>query len=451
MGYVAAYLKSRHITEVRIIDTTFENLDERLTQMTHSHDTGKNTSPLIVGIYIMTPYMKKAGDTIVHVKKRFPGSVIVTGGPHPTIAPEEVLQRFPVDVCVRGEGEKTFSRLVASLIKQEDFTHIPGISLKDPGTGKIRHNPGAEPVEDINTLPFPARELLPMEYYLKGGTQKTFSYKKIKATTMITSRGCPHNCSYCQPTLRTIFGKRVRFRSVENVMEEIEVLISTYGIQGLFILDDTFTCNKKFVAGFCNEILKRNIHLSIAINSRVDTINEGMLDLLKEAGIETIMFGIESGSRKVLDNLQKGTTLEQINNAVLWTKKRGIRVYGYFIIGSPMESRETLEQTFSLVKRLPFDEVQFSMAAPYKGTHLYEQAHTMDLCTGAELLEEKGYFSAATMKSLFLTPEEIQKYHRRFTRYARFKSVRNLLKHPGAIPSLFMNRILGTLVHRAQR
>jgi radical SAM superfamily enzyme YgiQ (UPF0313 family) len=391
----------------------------------------------------MTPYFEKAYHTIVYLKKNYPQSIIVAGGPHATIAPEDTLKRLPVSFCLRGEGEVTFYHLVKGIYEEKDISSLKGISFFDPHSQKIIHNKDPDPLPDIDQFPFPARALLPMDLYIKGGTQKTFSYKKIRATTIITSRGCPYNCSFCQPTIRCIFGNKVRFRSVDNVIEEIEFLERTYGIQGLFILDDTFTWNKKFVFAFCEEILKRKIHLTIAINSRVDTIDEDILPVLKKAGVGTIMYGIESGNQEILDNLKKRITIEQIKKAVNLTKKNKINVYGYFMIGSPLESLSTLLQTFYLALRLPFDEIQFSMAAPYFGTHLFRQVESSNLLTAKKALETDGYFTSAAMDSHFLTSRQIKGYYRFFDLYAKFKSLKNLIiKNPGALSSLIKYRIL---------
>ncbi|MBN1697532.1 MAG: radical SAM protein [Spirochaetales bacterium] len=440
LAYIAAYLLSKNIDDVAIIDMTFQDIDEALSTL---------DEPVVFGMYLMTPYLKRAGRVMGKIKSAFPDIPIVAGGPHSSVTPEDVLERFPVAACVRGEGEVTFHEIVAALHNNEGrspsgaFSGIRGVTYRDHHTNTIIHNPDRPPVSDLDTLPFPARDLLPMRYYLKGGTQKTFSYRNIRATTIITSRGCPHDCSFCQPTLRTIFGKRVRFRSIANVMEEIGCCVEKYSLGGLFILDDTFTCRKQFVLDFCVSLKEKGITVKIAINSRVDSVDGEMLESLKQAGVVTVMYGIESGNREILDDINKGITPEQIERAVRLTKEKGIGVYGYFMIGSPLESTSTLRETFRLARRLPFDEVQFSMAAPYRGSGLHEKAKTMNLIVDERSMESDGYFSAASMRTLHLSSGEVKRYHTLLNLYSRYKSLKNLLlRHPGAVPSLVANRII---------
>jgi len=433
LAYLAAYLKKQGHHDVQIIDTTFERLEDRLSMV---------TTPEMFGIYIMTPYYAGAHKTVEFLRKRFPGVPIIAGGPHPTVAPEDTLTRLQIPICVRGEGEYTILELVNAIKNGSDLSNVQGVSYIDPVRKQIVHTHAREPIPNLDDLPFPSRELLPMDSYLRGGTESAFSYRNIRATTMITSRGCPFSCSYCQPTLNQIFGKKVRSRSVDNVIEEIAQLIHNFSIKGIFILDDTFTFNKNFVIQFCEEVLRRNFNLQFAINSRVNTIDEEMLTILKKAGVVTIMYGIESGNQTVLDNIKKKITIEQIRKAIISTKNKGINVYGYFMIGSPEESLSSLKDTFSLVRKLPFDEVQFSMATPYVGTYLYDEACSLNLIDDLSAMERGGYFSSIVMRSRYLSTEEIKKYHRYFNLFSRYKSIKNLiLKHPFSIPSFLSNKL----------
>ncbi len=434
LAYLAAYLKKQKHLDVQIIDTAFEQLGKRL---------AKITRPSLFGIYIMTPYYNRAYKTVEILKKRFPGIPIVAGGPHCTINPDSVLNDMQIPICVRGEGEYTFSELVNTIKDGLDLSKVYGISYMDPKRNQIVHTPNRKPIPDLDDLPFPSRELLPMRKYVSRGTQKPFLYRNIRATTIMTTRGCPFNCTYCQPTLDKIFGKKVRFRSVDNVIEEIAQLINDYSIQGIFIIDDTFTFRKSFVLQFCEEIIRRKFNIKFAINSRVDTIDEEILVSLKKAGVITILYGIESGNQKVLDNIKKKTTIEQIRKTVIATKNKGINVYGYFMIGSPEESISSLKDTFSLAKKLPFDEIQFSMATPYEGTYLHDEACSLNLITNLSVMRRGGYFTSNVMKSRYLSSEEIIKYHRRFMRFSRYKSIKNIiLNHPTSLLFLFFNRFL---------
>ena len=433
LAYIASYLKAGKDNKIHIIDTTFEKLETKLNSV---------EKPDIFGIYIMTPYYERSVKTIKILRKKFPSVPIIAGGPHPSVDPEGTLEKLKINACVRGEGERTFSEIINSIKESKNMSDIHGVSFKETPSGKIRHNPNCDPIPDLDNLPFPARNLLPMEDYLRGGTQKVFSYSKIRTTTMITSRGCFFNCAYCQPTLDSIFSKKVRFRSVGNVIEEIKQLITDYSVEGILFADDTFTCNKKFVIQLCEEILHRKIKIKFAINSRVDTVDKEMLIMLKRAGVVTIMYGVESGSQKVLDNIKKRTKVEDIKRAVRITKEQNINVYGYFIIGTPEESVSSLKDTFSLLLRLPFDEVQFSIAAPYFGTYLYESAVSSGLIEDISAMEKDGYFSSVVMRSKYLSSRSIKRFYKYFDILSKYKSIKNIvLKYPTAISSILLNKI----------
>jgi anaerobic magnesium-protoporphyrin IX monomethyl ester cyclase len=433
LAYIAAYLKQSGYSDVIIIDTAFDNLRKRLQNI---------KTPLVFGIYIMTPYVKRAYETISYLKRIYPNVPFVAGGPHPTIQPEHTIRNSGADMCVRGEGEYTFHEVVKAVYNKESMDTIKGISYVNDSDHTIRHNPSRAPITHLDALPFPARELLPMYHYLRGGSQKAFSYNNIRATTMIVSRGCPFQCTFCQPTIDEIFGRRVRYRSVDNVMDELLLLKKTYDIGGIFFLDDIFTSNKVMVHRFCEEVIRKNLNLRFAINSRIDTINNEILPLLKKAGVVTIMYGIESGNQKVLDAIKKKITVDQIKKAITLTKKYGIHVYGYFMLGSPEESLSSIKDTYSLVRSLPFDEVQFSIATPYVGTYLYNEACKDNLIINPSAMEREGYFSSISMRSHYLDGHTIQRYHRYFSLYSRLKSIKNIvLNHPHAILPLLTNRI----------
>lgn len=434
LAYLAASLQAASAGEVRIIDTTFTPLQAALADA---------PEPAVVGVYVMAPYLRHAQRTVAEVRERFGDVPIVAGGPYPTVQPEEAIQRLGIRYVVRGEGERTFPELIGALRSGADPAAVAGVSYRPAPDAAVVHNADRPPVADLDALPFPARQLLPMDRYLRGGTQKAFSYRGIRATTMLTSRGCPYRCTYCQPTIDRLFGRVVRRRSAESILAEIEHLRRDYGVRGIFFVDDTFTCRRSAVLEFCDELHRRRLGVRLAINARVDTVDPELLAALKRAGGMTVMYGIESGNQRVLDDIHKRTTVKQIRQAVRWTHRAGLAVYGYFMIGSCEETPETIAQTFALARALPFDEVQFSMAAPYAGTYLHEQATALGLVADAESMETEGYFSRASMRSRHMSAEAIRCFHGRLDRYAKAKSLANLLRHsPGALPAVLANRVL---------
>lgn len=295
---------------------------------------------------------------------------ICIGGPHPTIFPEEVVSDPDIDFVVLGEGELSFLELVKSLMTHEDFENVPGIGFSKRGSVVI--NPPRLPIENLDLLPFPARHLLPMDVHIGFN----FLYYGKPATTMIASRGCPFNCSFCQPTLRKIFGRKSRRRSPENVVDEIEYLIKKYDIKLIIFHDDTFTLNRKWVMDVCDEIIKRNLKIKWICNSRADTLDERLLKKLKEAGCVELRIGVESGNQWILDNiLKKGITINQVRDTFKLIRKCGFkRAWAFFMVGSPGETRDMIQDSIRLAREIKPTHVNISITLPLPGTELWNIA-----------------------------------------------------------------------------
>lgn len=284
--------------------------------------------PDIVGVSAMTIEMSRALK-IAKLSKEICDAKVVFGGPHPTVLPVETLSNENVDVVVVGEGEHTMLDIVKSeqgLIKMSD---VKGIFYKQRQL-KIKKNPSRERV-DLDDLPFPDRDIFQISEILKNPC--TNFPLPSPSLHVIASRGCIFNCAFCQPCLDNIFG-RLRYRSIENLFDEIEFLIEKYRIKGLMIEDDTFTVNKRYASDFCNEIKRRDIDLSWYCHSRADTMNEDLLRKMREAGCISLCVGIESGSQRVLDILEKGTTEKQCEDVVKLCKKVGIVCIVNMMIGT---------------------------------------------------------------------------------------------------------------------
>ena len=221
--------------------------------------------------------------------------------------PESLLNE--TDYIVEGEGEVTICELLHSLEGKMDIENVKGIWYKKNGV--LKRTPQRPFIQNLDDLPFPARQLLPKEYMNFGHT------------TISASRGCPFNCSFCQPTLRKLFGPVVRFRSPKNVVDEMEYLKTTFKIKHVKFQDDTFTARKQWVTEVCSEILKRKLKIRWDCNARVNTIDKELLTKMKEAGCTKVEFGVESGSQEILNSLNKGTTIKQIEDAFRYVKKLG--------------------------------------------------------------------------------------------------------------------------------
>lgn len=355
--YIASYLKEKEKDcEIKLIDAPTEELDyPQLKEMI------KKFAPQIVGISAMSFTIIDALKTAAAVKENNPQTKVVMGGPHPHIFGKETLDLGNSDFMVLGEGEKTFHQLVQNINNEEKLKEIPGLIFYDKNHNLI--NTGLHQfIENLDELPLPARDLIDnKKYFSVLGTSNL-------VTTMITSRGCPYQCIFCD---RPQLGKRFRARSYKNVVDEMEECLQKHGIKEFLIYDDTFTINRQRVVDICDEIIKRGLPITWDIRARVNTVDKELLLLLKRAGCQRIHYGVESGTQKILDVLRKGITLEQIKNAFELTKKAGIQTLAYFMIGNPLEIKEDILQTIKFAKKLNPDYVHITITMPFPATCLY--------------------------------------------------------------------------------
>lgn len=296
-------------------------------------------------------------------KKINPNTVTITTGPHVTALTEETLKENPdLDFVLLYEPELTFKELIEFIeAGRKDFENIKGLAFQKDGETKI--NERREYLDDLDQLPTPRHDLLPLKKY-------QFPFMASSFTFVVPSRGCPYLCTFCRQPI--MWARKIRSRSPENIIKELKFL-KKLGLKEFIFQSDTFTVDKDFVIKLCQKIIDEGLKFSWSTNSRVDTIDEERLKIMQKAGCWMIAYGIESGSQKVLDRCKKEITLEQIKTAVNLTHKIGIKVYGYFIIGLIAETKETIRQTIDLAKKLPITFAIFHTAAPYPGTEFYEE------------------------------------------------------------------------------
>jgi radical SAM superfamily enzyme YgiQ (UPF0313 family) len=312
----------------------------------------------LIGIGGMTPTID---NTLRAVKICRPHArYIVIGGPHFSVHGQGFFKDCPeVDFGIVGEGESSFRALLRTLQEGKDPWDLPGL------VGPEKFNPPGNFIGDLDGLPFPARHLLPNSSY------RYALWPGKRVTTMITSRGCPYRCIFCD---KSIFGSRWRARSPQNVLKEMEQIVKEMGIRSVIIYDDLFTLQKQRVIEICQGILERGLRIEWKCEGRVDRVDEGVLKWMKKAGCSLIAYGVESGNQIGLDYLQKEITVPQIRRAFELTRKAGIKPMAYFILGIPVETFEQGLNTIKFAKELNPDYAQFSILSPYKGTKLYEEA-----------------------------------------------------------------------------
>lgn len=291
------------------------------------------------------------------------GAVTIGTGPHLTELYEDSFKKFPsIDYAIRGEAEITVRQLIDTIEMKGDISAVEGIVYRD-GNGRIIATKDRPFIEDLDSLPIPMHELLPLnKYRVPFFGNYTF---------IVTSRGCPYKCIFCRQIV--MWKGKFRTRSAENILKEIKYLINL-GVKNILFQADTFTVDKKVVIELCRKIIENNINIRWACNTHISSIDEEMVKWMKKAGCWMIAAGIESGSQQVLDMMKKGTKIGQIRKVVKFIHDSGIEVWGYFIIGLPGETKETIEQTIKFSLELPLDMANFAVGAPYPGTEFYVMA-----------------------------------------------------------------------------
>ena len=350
--------------EVYLIDALVENLSE--------DDTFNkiiSLNPDFVGFSATTMQILHAYRCARLIKEHDQNINVWIGGAHISACPEETMDRFKeFDLGVLNEGEMTVKELLRHYKDgASSRDNINGIIYRNNGK-LVKTNPRAF-INDLDSLPLPAWDLLPDLRY--NYRQSVARIDRLPAASLTTSRGCPCKCIFCA---RNVYGRSYRGHSAEYVLRMIDFLVERYGVRSVSFEDENFTVNKQRIIDICEALICKKYDLKWSCAARVDMIQEENLKLMKKAGCTSISFGIESGSQQVLDLLGKNLKLEVINRGIAMTEKMGIRARGYFIIGHPTETLETIEETNDLIKKLPFSEVQVSFMTPFPGTELYDTA-----------------------------------------------------------------------------
>lgn len=325
----------------------------------------KKYEPDFIGIYCNTSNYHRVINYADNIKK-ISAAPICLGGPHPIIEPDKVLLNPSVDLVVMGEGEITLIELLNALNNRKKLDSIKGLAYKDEN-GKIFVNPARELIQDLDSLPIPARHLVPIEKYRPS----PHHYLKLPMTTMIVSRGCPFGCLFCAS--RNVWGRNSRIRSVDKVIEEIKFLIEKYGVKNINFWDDLWGVKREWTEEFCRRIIKEKINITWSCERRVDTVDFDILKLMKKAGCYSIFYGIESFDQECLDTINKGIKAEQAENVIKLTKMAGIEVRANFILGLPNETPDKARRTIEKICKLNPDYVKFNILTPYPGTALYQE------------------------------------------------------------------------------
>jgi anaerobic magnesium-protoporphyrin IX monomethyl ester cyclase len=347
---IAALLESRGIC-VTVIDANAENLS--LEQLLVRF---RQVRPDVVGISCNYSPLHNPTLLLAQRIKMESECLVVVGGNHAAAMAEHLLAgATAIDYIVRGEGEVILPELLASLEAGRSISEVKGISYRSGTT--VINTPDAELAADLEDFPLPAYHLLPMHVY--------------KRYNIIASRGCPFQCSYCASN--TIFKRKVRYRSAFAVVDEIEHLITTYGNRHFWFSDDTFTSRADYTHALLDEIIRRNLEITWSCLTRVNRIDKGLLDKMKKSGCAYISYGIESGNAEMLHRIGKKISVADVLTALEVTHAAGIRQYGFFIVGFPGETQQTILDSYKLIFNSKLDGAAFNILIPLPGTRVMNE------------------------------------------------------------------------------
>jgi radical SAM superfamily enzyme YgiQ (UPF0313 family) len=396
LAYIASYLQQRgHKT--KLFDTTFSaqvlgDIEKHIRDFSPDYVAMTATTPQITSAFIIAEF----------IKARFPDIKIILGGPHASALPEETVSNKDIDMVVCGEGEITVSEIADNLPRDK----INGICYKN-GAGRPLVTPPRPLIESLDDLPFPSFEQLPIKKY--------FYFFPENSVGISTGRGCPHDCSFCAS--RVINRNHYRARRPEKIVEEVNYLYKKYGITSFIFWEDTFTINRNRVEEICSLIIRYKLPIRWWCTTRADDLTPEMLKRMKSAGCHSIGIGIESGDERVLKATGKGINLSHVKKAVSWAHNLGIKPIGYFILGLPYETPESLRNTLKFAKSLDLYYAQFQMLAPLPGTAIWDTVQTGKLlrCT-TNRWEDFTRYGQAIVESDYLTGTQLRNYHKRLVR-----------------------------------
>jgi anaerobic magnesium-protoporphyrin IX monomethyl ester cyclase len=371
-------------------------------------------------------------EVLASVRKVNPSVKTIIGGPHATAFVEDALSAF--DVAVVGEGERTMPDLLRCLDNGGSLADVPGIAFKHKDEIAIN---GARPfIRNLDDIPFPLREWA--------------DYSRYRRVGLIATRGCPYRCRFCKPMQDKLFGKRIRSRSPENVATELVPLARDYPQRVFTFKDDMLTVNEtSWFRELSEHFTARGIRIRWQCNSRVDTVNYEKLASMKQAGCYHIYFGVESGSQRILDFYRKGASVKQAIEAFDLCHRLGILPNASVILGAPDETREDMEQTFQLIKRLKPYKWLVHIATPFPGNDLYDYAKHHHLFTdhflhGGLVSSANLYAGKFPMKLKHVTPEDVLRVQRKIDRHMK----RRFLLRSILMPSLWRELITSSGLRR---
>ena len=415
LGYLAGALIAAGYDDVTIFDAEVEDETVAAHLERERYD--------IVGISSPTPLIYEAWEAAAEAKKH--GAITVLGGPHLTLMPDESMQRPEVDLVVRGEAEDTIVEIVRALesadpqsgLPVDRFAAIAGLSYRN-AEGEIVHNPPRPLRRDVENIPWPAYHLFKIERYTNLQPLTDGLDPHARSYTLLTSRGCPHQCIYCS---KPITGNTWRARSPEDVVAEWGYLVREMGATEIGITDDVWNLRLDRAKEICRLLIAEGLnHVPwVTVHGmRVDNTDAELFRLMKQAGCKRVGFGVESGNQAVLDAIKKRQTLDQVRRAFRDAKAAGLQTMGFFIFGLPADTEETMEDTIRFALELDPDLANFMIAAPYPGTELWEIARRDGRLFSTDWRDYAIHDERARYELPTLPPELVErKWHEAYRRF----------------------------------
>ena len=390
LAQISAVLKKAGY-KPKVIDLLFE---ENLKQIEDLSVTN--------GIYIMsfsTALVSRAKEIIKLIRTKDKNAFIMGGGAHPTARKEKTFDELDLDLIALGE---------VKIDKLVDFLHSEDWPLKLPEIkgviykheGKVYINKPVDEWEDLDDIPILDQGAFPLDKY--------FKLKGFRELSIVSSRGCPYRCTFCQPILIKLFGPKVRFASVKKTVDEFEYLATNFKLDMIVFSDDTFAFHQERVIDMCKEIIKRKIPIMWRVQTRVG-LRRDVLEWMKKAGCFLIAFGVESGSQKILDNVNKQATVDMIIDTFKNCKEIGLLTYAYLMIGNVGESKDTINDTIKLIKKIKPFTFNIAISTPYPGTYLYEHIKKNNIALNTEWSEYNHILPSSVTKLSDFKPEELPK------------------------------------------
>ena len=359
LGYLAAVLQQGGHAVVILNPRDFTASPQTFVDSVRKH------RPEIVGLSFLTPSLPAVRDWVRVLRVWNPEIAVVLGGPHVTALPEHTLRYTGADYAVLGEGETVFRQLVGSLTQGSVGT-LSGVVRREALSDKVERAPL---IEDLDSIPFPAWDLIKPERY--PPTPHGAFYNRFPIAPIITTRGCPFDCSFCAS--KATWHRRLRCRGPESVVNEIEYLARHHGVREIHFEDDNLTSRKDHIAAICEGLLSRDIDMAWTCPNgvRIDSLDRDLLRLMHRSGCYMLGLGIETANQSLSDAIGKRLDLSCLEEKVFLMKEIGIKTYGFFLFGLPGETRETAQDTIDLACRLPFDQVHFGQLVPLPGSRIF--------------------------------------------------------------------------------